>query len=264
MSNNFIGNRKKHLQEYSYKKHLPVGGFFRKKGPYGHILDVDKSRVGLIEKYNLVSGLKFDFIPIKKIHMYANHLNSSQVLCYNFFRPMLNDDHTPKQELIDLLKRNGVTVSEKAKCDFEYDGYSDYKNEGTEFDFHILDGEVEIFFEIKYTEDGFGSAPKDKRHKNKYNETYLMMLKECQCLENKTLEMDDFFENYQLYRNVLRITNPQKYTVFITAKGNQKTYSQLNSFLCNIKKEYKKNVLALNWEDLIDENHILYEKYIAE
>lgn len=153
MSNKYTENRKKHLEEYADKNDLPVGGSFRNK-TYGHILDISKSE---IEEYNFLSDMKFDLLPEEKIHMYAHHLNSSQVLCYNYFRPILNDDRTPKQELIDILKDKHIAISKNAICTFEYKS-PNYEEQGTVFDFHIKDEDVEIFFEIKYTEDGFSSV----------------------------------------------------------------------------------------------------------
>ena len=262
-------NRKKHLEEYAKKHGLPICGTFNNNGKnYGHILRCEKENwVEVIENYNLSKELTFKgFLEDpNKIHRYAHHLNSSQVLCYNYFRPMVNDDHTPRPELIKLMKENGILISEKAKCDFEYDSYPDYKDEGTVFDFHIIDGDIEVFFEIKFTEDGFHKPVNNKRHRLKYDSTYHEMLKKCQCLKSNEISYDNFLDGYQLFRNVLRITNKKKYTLFIVAKGNHKIEKEIISFCSNnIKDSYKGNVLALCWEDLIGENHPLYEKYIAD
>ena len=267
-------NRKEHLKEYAKKHDLPVDGTYNFKGKinhYDHILSYTKGKkIETIEKYNLLPEgtrkITFDgFIPANKIHRFAHHLNSSQVLCYNFFRPMVKDDHTPEQKLIELLKEQGIAISENAKCCFEYDGYADYK-EGTEYDFYIFDKEkeIQVYFEIKYAENGFGGAKRDNRHKEKYDNTYRKMLKECQCLKSQDVTFEEFCKNYQLYRNVLRLTKRNHYSIFITSKGNMTTNKQLDEFLKNINEPYRKNVIALYWEDLIEKNHPLYEKYIAE
>lgn len=267
-------NRKKHLKEYAKKHDLPVDGTYNYKGQiihYDHILSYEKDKkIETIEKYNLFPEgsrkITFDgFIPANKIHRFAHHLNSSQVLCYNFFRPMVKDDHTPEQKLIELLKEQGIAISENAKCCFEYDGYADYK-EGTEYDFYIFDKEkeIQVYFEIKYAENGFGGAKRDNRHKEKYDNTYRKMLKECQCLKSQDVTFEEFCKNYQLYRNVLRLTKRNHYSIIITSKGNMTTNKQLDEFLKNINEPYRKNVIALYWEDLIEKNHPLYEKYIAE
>ena len=227
----YYENRIKHLEEYAKKHDLPVDGTYNYKGQINH---------------------------------YDHHLNSSQVLCFNFFRPMVKEDYTLEQKLIELLKEQGIAISENAKCCFEYDGYTDYKEEGTEFDFYISDEEIQVFFEIKYTENGFGGATKDDSHKEKFINTYCNMLKDCQCLKNQKVTFEEFCKNYQLYRNVLRLTNRNCYSIFITAKGNITTLNQMDAFMKNINESYKKNVIALYWEDLIGESHPLYEKYIAE
>ena len=45
--------------------------------------------------------------------------------------------------------------------------------EGTNFDFHISDGDKEYFFEIKFTENGFGKASNDDRHSQKIKDIYI-------------------------------------------------------------------------------------------
>lgn len=171
---------------------------------------------------------------------------------------MLKDDKHPRPELIDFLKEHSIFISEKAECNFEYVDCTDYK-ERTEFDFHIIDDDIEVLFEIKYTENGFG-----KSHRTKINRVYREMLNKCQCLKSSNIKSEDFLNSYQLYRNGLRITDKSKYTIFVTAKGNTTTYKQLTAFMQNINESYKQNVIALYWEDLIGESHPLYEKYIAE
>ena len=266
-------NRKNHLKEYASEHNLPVGGTYNYKGDvshYDHILRyVEGERKETIERFNLLPEgtrkISFDgFIPVKKIQRFAHHLNSSQVLCFNFFRPMVKDNHTPEQTLIELLKGQGIAISENAKCCFEYDDYTEYNEEGTEFDFYISDEEIQVYFEIKYTEDGFGGAKKDDSHRDKYVNTYCKMLNDCKCLKNPKVTFEEFCKNYQLYRNVLRITSKSKYAIFVAARGNTTTDKQLKNFMKNINESYKKNVIALYWEDLIRERHPLFEKYFEE
>ena len=257
MSNKYSENRRLHLAKYAEKHHLPVGGTFKNTGSYGHILDISRGNRLEVLKYNLLPNLSFDCICIDNIHKFAHHLNSSQILCYNYFRPMLNK----RQDLITMMKKYGISISDKAEAVFEH---SNFEEEGTMFDFYLSDDKVEVFFEIKYTEDGFGRAKNDKRHKEKFDSIYSGMLKNCRCLKDTNISHDDFFKDYQLYRNVLRITEKNKYVVFITSKGNSKTYNQLNIFLNKINDNYRDNVIMIYWEDLINEKHPLYEKYIAE
>ena len=72
------------------------------------------------------------------------HLNASQAMCINFFYPLIE---------------KGVAGK-------------------TNFDFYMKLGfEVNIYFEIKYTETSFGNAKHDSKYKNKFYSTYYPLLK---------------------------------------------------------------------------------------
>lgn len=268
-------NRKEHLIRYATEKNFKMGGTFRGR-QYPHILAFENDSDYRIKKENKYKVVKesniivdnHDLFCKEKMHIYAHHLNSSQVMCYNFFRPIMNADGTPKNELIELLKQEGISITEKAKCAFEYDGYSDYSEEGTEFDFHIIDksNNVEVFFEIKYTEMGFGNAENDERHIRKFNNIYSSMLSECTCLKKKRTSPEDYFKSYQLYRNVIRIRNRKIYAIFIFPKGNATVRRQYENFHSEaINDEYQDNVKSLMWEEIATEKASeFYKKYLAE
>ena len=93
---------------------------------YKHILNIEKGKVLAIQSYNLLRGVsQLPFIlEGKSLHQFAHHLNSSQVMCYNFFRPQLDDNKLVKEPLIKLLNDLGVIFDESnicAKADFEYE-----------------------------------------------------------------------------------------------------------------------------------------------
>ena len=212
----------------------------------------------------MLNGLKFDS-DYYRLHTYAHHLSSSQILCYNFFRPLINERH-PNNELCQIFTNQGITISEKANCQFEYGGYKLFPNEGTEYDFHIMDCNfnTEIFIEVKYTEDCFASAKKDEKHREKFKKVYKNMITSCACLKNKEIEEEEFLNNYQLFRNVLRITDKSKYTVFIFPKENEELLNEYNQFEeTYINEQYANNVKAWYWEDLMKgkEESKFFRKY---
>lgn len=91
-----------------------------------------------------------NYIETAKIHLYQDfhHLNSSQAVCLNFFYPFIEENQLPL--LLDILhiKNEDIELSEFEKVIS--------RAEGTNFDFYIkLKSGKQIFFEIKYTEDGF-------------------------------------------------------------------------------------------------------------
>ena len=90
-----------------------IPGLWQGKGaPRKHILgkpSSPKERADLINKYSLLPNVPLVDSGTIHLHQYAHHLNSSQIMCYNFFRPMIEGfDGTmyhPKDDLIKLLEK---------------------------------------------------------------------------------------------------------------------------------------------------------------
>ena len=263
----YIENRKKHLCKYAKENNIDVGGEYNYKGKiysYDHILkNKDKKELNLIEELRL-KDKPFDLIDKKKLHRFAHHLNSSQILCYNYFRPMITDNKEPKDELLRLISDNIISIKSNAICEFEYNPNTE---EGTEFDFYIKQDEyTEIFFEIKYTEYQFGQAKNDERHKNKFEDIYKEMIDKCKCLKTKNIEFDVFIKNYQLFRNILRVTEENKFSIFLLPKEHERLRKSFETFKNDyVSKEYCNNVKVLYWEDLVKgkENTELFKKYFS-
>ena len=172
--NHYAENRKENLAKYAEEQQLPIGGKWQGKGCYPHILRFEdnqsrRNKHKVVREKNILPGGLDDKFTLKDMHTYAHHLSSSQVLCYNFFRPLITIHNNPTDELIQLLEMQGIKISRFAICTFEY---CPDKEEKTQFDFHIQDGDVEVFFEIKYTEYGFGKAEKDDKHKKTFETIY--------------------------------------------------------------------------------------------
>ena len=246
----------------TYKKEvlkIEEKGIFRYRGEEHtkeHILPIlsGKSIQNIVKEYNVLNCLKGeDFLIQKGLHRYAHHLNSSQLMCYNFFRPYIiikeRDKTCPNSALLDLLSKYiAINQCDDAECHFEYEQEGDkYKKEGTNFDFYLKSGETEVFFEIKYTEAGFGKC--DDRHKDKFARIYNELIENCPAIKESISFNDEFRKNYQLFRNSIRATDKNKYVIFIYDENNQYCKNQLDEFLkkyitddynmnCNKKNEY--------------------------
>lgn len=271
----YLEHIKDHLTEYKKNTfpELPDGVFKKKsKTPYPYILPLKDGKIDAVKQYNTlkcIADTKTFLLTSEQLHIYAHHLNSSQMMCYNFFRPFISEDGTPTRELFSILQTVGIPVSfsDNARCFFEYEqeerewqGERTNNSKGTNFDFYLRSGDVEIFFEIKYTEDGFGKFSKDKnellRHQNKFDSFYSDKLANCPALKKKVEYGEEFRINYQLLRNTIRATSRNKYVVFVYDANNPHTYRQLNQFLSEyIAYEYKNNVIALEWQKLVIASH---------
>lgn len=236
------------LGKYNYK-----GELIEKEHilPLGNDMNTSKNRAATIKEH-----LGFDVtkaLPhLAGLHKYAHHLSSSQLLCMMFFVPLIEDD-TKLQEFI--LQAFGIKLSAEKNIEFEYkqnkdpqyifhfkaeDGTDTREYEGTSFDLYIEDGDIELFFEIKLTEDGFGKANDAPRHVEKAHQ-YMELLPST---VSQDIDVKAFLEGYQLYRNIIRANKPNKYVIFITDANNQITNSDLK------KIELSQNIIHKTWQEL--------------
>ena len=267
---------------------------------HGYIIDLRD--VEVISRFNVLGSEKFkeDFEKlIGKPHTLARHLNSSQVMCYNFFRPMISDVDTKSRwrnvsgALVKFVKETlGVSITEKAVCQFEYEDsktkktfkkYAKYKGRGenSQFDFFVQDGETKIFFEIKFTESSFGawSTSKISEHGIINHCAYVekgykgmverspFLTQECKDTilsfnEEKFADRRNPFNlQYQLFRNALK-ADANTYSVFIFPDANPKPQKEFKAFKNNLI-DGQDHIIALKWEDLKSYmSPEFFEKYI--
>ena len=71
----------------------PIPGLWQQKGqPKTHILgnpSTSEQKAELINKYSLLPNVPSIDCNTIHLHRCAHHLNSSQIMCYNFFRPLV-------------------------------------------------------------------------------------------------------------------------------------------------------------------------------
>ena len=194
--------------------YMPEGGKpgkFNGKGEYPHIVEIPgKSQREVIETILKGDGVS-EVAEFKKPQQYAHHLNSSQVVCYEFFRPLLKKSKgrlLVDDELMQpVLKLMGVpeTLFLGATAEFEKE-FND--GEGTNFDFYLEspDRKSHLYIEVKYTEQGFGRSRQDE-----FNDIYLSLIASSICLNEEAKKMLStssspiMKKHYQLFRNTLRI-----------------------------------------------------------
>ena len=259
------------------KSFLPPGskpGKFNGGEAHAHIVEIPgKTQREVIEAILKGDGVA-DVTRFPEPHRYAHHLNSSQVVCYEFFRPLLtlkNDDLvTIDEKMGPVLNAMHVpeTLFREAKAEFEKK-FDD--EEGTNFDFYLesLDGKSRLYVEVKYTERGFGSCKDNPSHRKKFEDVYLGRIADSPCLNEKAKKMmqsrDDFptmKKHYQLFRNALRV-NENDYAICLYPKANTITDSQSENFKNEfISVEMSSHVLNVHWEDLKEHmNELFKEKF---
>ena len=106
----YADKRKEHLKTYAEKHNMNV---VRESDGRGYILDFlpgnnDKEKKNNKRKVvcdsNILKDVCSDMYKKMSMHSRAHHLNSSQVLCYNFFRPLITREGKPTEEFIKLMK----------------------------------------------------------------------------------------------------------------------------------------------------------------
>lgn len=254
----FITRAKKHQETFNEGK--PKG--YRDGKPYAHILHIDNdsaySKWKAIKKYGLLDKVKplaeADDYFVQHLQTCAHHLTSSQIMCYNFFRPL---KEIP-EKLAAVFSRLGAKRIQAPECYFEY---APDNKEKTNFDFYIKGQDAHIACEIKYTENCFnkkcGAKPQkwDERRKmyqNLVNNTLWLWNDKVhndiptfvdQCINN----------HYQLFRNALSADTENSYTFFICPEGRKNLKNSYVKFVNEyMSDEGKKHVIFLSWEKLID------------
>ena len=269
-----LDNLVTHLKnQYPDTSAIIPGWWPRHHVPRDHILNIEKGQMNAIKDYNLLkSVMTLPFLlSEKQLHQCAHHLNSSQIMCYNFFRPQLNDKKYVQNPLINLLKVlvGNFCCDDKPTARFEYvDKSSEEPKRKTNFDFFVEDGKTKIYFEIKYTENGFGTCDFDDRtenndkldnpHKTKFDKYYRGKMESCGLFKQNVIEWNKTFCNYyQLIRNAINI-DENSFVIVITDKRNASTNNQIESFKTNMLIEsapYLSHLIFKTWQEMVELAH---------
>lgn len=224
---------------------------------YSHIVNIPEGNTQeeIIRQILRNDGVKYDHFASP--HRYAHHLNSSQVVCYEFFRNLITDEKRATDTLVKCLIEMGIPGDQFIDSHAVYE-WVPYKEENTNFDFFLQGTESKkIYFEIKYTEQGFGTCRNDEDHKNKFDAIYKEMIDNCACLLKKPTVFDEEWrKNYQLFRNVLRITknnSENEYVVFLFPKMNKAARAHFERFKAEyIDPAFDEHIKEVFWEDLTE------------
>jgi hypothetical protein len=201
---------------------LEEAGLFSRGGRdhrLGHILPRGSEERNLLEPYG--STFFASKVGRIKLHQYFHHLNSSQALCINLFYPLMAEGEGDL-----LLQCLASTITSPIDCNFEVESDLEIAARRTSFDFHVRSREGEqILVEVKYTEDGFGSAEPDDEHLVKFQDTYAPLLRNSAYLTDECNDPHFFLSNYQVLRNLVHITSRSEVR-FVFPRANTKVAKQ--------------------------------------
>lgn len=229
-------------------------GVFRNK-EYGHILPKEKETLNFlfnIRKYSIndLNSLNYRLASNITLHRAANHLNSSQVMCLNFFAPFLQSAEG-RNSLVsifsDVLSKD-FSASKIEAAGFEYQPNA---SEGTSFDFYLkLSTGEQILVETKYTEQYFGKITRDKKYPDRYqrewDSVYSHQVKNSLYLSK--ISSKEFYKHYQIYRNISYVYAETDYSLFLYPKISRNLQREAVSTI-GIPISIYPNVVALDWND---------------
>ena len=247
------------LEKIVHEFENPDPGLFRGHGPYDHIISNPNStdRERIVNEYLLLPDVPKIQGEIK-LHPDAHHMNSSQIMCYNFFRPLLSEydknekEYKPSDALVDLVGKIIDTPLENknSSCKFEY---IQPNTDTTNFDFYLKCGDVEVFFEIKYTEKEFAKKKITPESELQYEKVYKPMISKAEHIfKDKVISASDFLKNFQLLRNAIRAIDNNKYVVFICPRAHDNLVNQYNKFKEQfLSPKGEEHVKLVTWESLL-------------
>jgi hypothetical protein len=193
--------------------HVEEDGIWRNMH-YAHILPIAKRNLNILQSFRDDFCAWFRHHPVP-LHVYFHHLNSSQALCFNLFYPFLKQNGEGLAAMVKALNFDAQAV-DGGYFEFEPDS-----NEGTNFDFMIsLSSGSRIYFEVKYTEQGFGSPKNDDEHRRKFDSIYRSRAEER--FEPAYCSCDGFLRHYQILRNFWHLDlSKDDIAVFLIPRANQ-------------------------------------------
>jgi len=238
----------KHLVDYKARRlGVREAGIFKHKGrdvSCAHILPLDLKWLNILEPFRSEIHAYLKTRPEVKLHKYFHHLNSSQAFALNLFYPFLEGEPAQASALLRALGVKGEIESWSAEC-------VPHLEEGTNVDIAWKDCQgAWTYCEVKLSEQEFGQAKADTRHREKLTTIYDPVLR-CSCPET-LLEPLEFFDNYQIMRNIwLAARDPTASVTFLLPRANRGPWIPLQKVIGSLALPLRKRVRVAAIEDVL-------------
>lgn len=239
---NFKERVKMHLGQYKKDvMQIAQPGEYIRSGKvhlHDHILPVAYKHHNILPLYRTSFWHSADN---EKLHRDFHYLNSSQAMCFNFFYPLIAEQQL--NILLDILSLSHEPYEEIL---FEKSSLVDR----TQFDFYMkLKSGINLYFEIKYTEDGF-KTKKSGDYKSHFHK-YELLLTNHPAIHHAYQACEPFYAHFQMMRNLLHIDD-QSYVIFIYPEGNKRVQREAQLARTTIvNKAWQAHVMLITWEELL-------------
>lgn len=241
-------NVRNHLIEYGKKRNLLLNGKWNNVS-YTHILQNEKDNLLLSYGYDKVLYEIYEKQKIAgNIHAGFSNLNSSQAFAFNFFSPLIEEARNGVNLFKTLLHDNYLELP--IQCKFE----EVLPEDNTQLDFYLTSEKKRYTFEVKYTENAFGDTDKDEHHQIKYNNYYCKKLDSIVSSYNAKEFENQFFEEYQLWRNLCGLCIENTIVCFVFHKYRTDLEKKIEIAKKILKTdELKKRIKIIKVDDFVEE-----------
>lgn len=224
---------KHHLTNYKRRRlQISEDGIFKqKKQTRPHILPELLKGLNIIETYRGEFWRYWSNHREITLHEGFHHLNSSQAMCFNLFFPLIHERaYEVMSDIFQIGKNYGPPKFEKILD----------RKEQTNFDFYVKSESIELLFEIKYSENKFGDAKDDDRHRRKFERIYRENLNG-KVRDEFLGDFKKFRKHYQIFRNIFHLNVGRRLIlIFPEANKNIKeyvSYIKAEAVTANIKEK---------------------------
>lgn len=241
---NYAKRLNAHLVDYKNKHlgRLDPGTFRDSDRRYEHILPKDQAWLNILEPYRHDIQQYLAARSEITLHQYFHHLNSSQAFAFNLFFPYFEKGGAT--QLLSAMDCPVDLLSWEPECVVD-------KEEGTNVDVTWQTSSTRTFCEVKLSEQEFGTAKNDERHRAKLERIYRPGLADA--CSPEWLQPESFFQNYQLFRNVWLIARePASRLVFLLPRANTRIWQQLGAFLSLLSEPLVTRIQVIAVEDVVD------------
>jgi len=242
-----------HLSKYKKNKlNICEDGYWTNKDgeniEYSHILPDGEIKKNLIDSsYHNSMEKTFD-AEKDKIHPGFKNLNSSQAFAFNFFQPII--DENLFYDLFELACDNNSFAKRNHKTQiFRHKFEKDNVEDKTQFDFYIEKSDLNVSFEVKYTENEFGTADYES-HKEKWDEIYKQKVDKL--LGCNKISPEEFFENYQIWRNILFTLDENHFSCFFYPRFREGDLTTMINQILDKYPSLKERIIIFYTDDFVN------------
>jgi hypothetical protein len=171
-------------------------------------------------------------------------------MCFNLLYPLLKEKRLEELlhmfDIIEDVKYDSVAFEKVSELESG-------RGRKTNFDFYFETEEgKKFYFEVKYTEDGFGQTIMDEEHVKKYHQVYEPLIQNQPAIIDNCKDVKFFLEHYQLMRNLIHI-DKNSYVIFIYPKLNEKVRIQAMEAMSEIVvSSWSEHFIPITLEDIVD------------